>query len=311
MSDSIVDIARQHGLSPAALDANTALSRRRTIKLLVGGVAAGALGELLLAATKAHASAVINPGTLPIERIGLQLYTVRRLMAQNIEGTIAQIAKAGITEVEFAGYYNRDAAWWKSLLSQHGMSAVATHVGVPDTDDGWPPIMDQASALGLKYVIVPSVPGGFKSSKESWQRLAAQLSTGAEYARKAGLKFGWHNHNTEFSPLEGTSGFEILTTETNADSVLLELDIYWAVRAGQDPIAIMSRWPGRVVCCHVKDAGPAPELRMMDVGAGTIDFRTILASGRKLGLAHWFIEHDNPEDPLASVTASAAAMKKL
>jgi sugar phosphate isomerase/epimerase len=83
------------------------------------------------------------------------------------------------------------------------------------------------------------------------------------------------------------------------------------VKAGQDPLAIMQRWPNRIVAVHVKDAGPAPERRMTDVGAGTIDFKTILATGRTQGLRHWFIEHDNPTDPLASITASAAALKKL
>jgi sugar phosphate isomerase/epimerase len=91
--------------------------------------------------------------------------------------------------------------------------------------------------------------------------------------------------------------------------VKLELDLYWAVKAGHDPLAIMKQHAGRVVCCHVKDAGPAPERTMRDVGAGTLDFKTLLAAGRGYGLRHWFIEHDQPADPLASVTASAAAMR--
>jgi sugar phosphate isomerase/epimerase len=89
------------------------------------------------------------------------------------------------------------------------------------------------------------------------------------------------------------------------------MDIYWTVKAEQDPLALMKRWPNRIVAVHVKDAGPAPERKMMDVGAGTIDFKTILATGRKQGLQHWFIEHDTPTDPIASITASAAALKKL
>jgi sugar phosphate isomerase/epimerase len=103
----------------------------------------------------------------------------------------------------------------------------------------------------------------------------------------------------------------MLLTNTDASKVDFELDIYWAVKAGGDPMALIEKYPKRFTCCHVKDAGPAPQRAMLDVGAGTIDFKSILARARKLAMQHWFIEHDNPKDAIASVTASAAAMKKM
>jgi sugar phosphate isomerase/epimerase len=280
------------------------LSRRAVVQALAAGMAGGALLPGL-------ASALTGDSPSRLDRLGLQLYTVRTALARDLEGTIAAVAAAGITELEFAGYYNKDAAWWRALLARHGLTAPATHEALPATDDGWGPILDRAQAMGHGIVVVPYVGSEYRGSRAAWQRLAARLNTGALRARAAGLRFGYHNHDFEFAPVDGTTGYDILTTETDPALVALELDLYWTVKAGHDPLALFARWPGRLRCCHVKDAGPAPERQMRDVGAGTIDFRTILAAGRAAGLQHWFIEHDNPAEPLASVRASAAHLKAL
>ena len=283
------------------------LSRRETLRLLAGGVG----GSLLLPHLAHGGVAPSITGVPRIERIGVQLYTVRTALAKDLEGTVAAIAKAGITELEFFNMFDKPVAFWTSLMTRHGLTAPASHEGLPATDDGWAPIFDRAQGMGHRWIIVPWVGDAYRGSRAAWQRLAARLNTGAERAKAAGLGFGYHNHDFEFTPVDGTTGYEVLTTETDAALVKLELDLYWAVKAGQDPLTILRRWPGRVVSCHVKDAGPAPEREMRDVGQGTIDFRTLLATGKTTGLAHWFIEHDNPTDPIASVTASAAAMRRF
>ncbi|WP_337171214.1 sugar phosphate isomerase/epimerase [Gemmatimonas aurantiaca] len=286
------------------------VSRRAALRLLAGGLAGGA-GASLWPSLAAATGAGVTPSRARIERIGLQLYTVRSLLAKDLEGTIAAVARAGITELEFAGYYDKDAAWWRALLGRHGLTAPATHEALPATDEGWGAIFDRANAMGHRLVVVPSVTAEYRGSRANWQRLAERLNTGGARAKAAGLSLAYHNHDYEFTPIDGTTGYEVMTTQTDPNAVKLELDIYWAVKAGQDPLAIIGRWPGRVVACHMKDAGPPPERRMTDVGAGTIDFRSILAKGRNSGLSHWFIEHDNPTDPIASITASAAALKAL
>jgi sugar phosphate isomerase/epimerase len=281
-----------------------ALSRREALRLLAAGVAGSTLLPHL-----GHAAA--SPALPRIERMGLQLYTVRAALAKDIEGTIAAIAKAGITELEFFNAFGKDVAWWNSLLKRHNLTAPSSHEGLPKTDNDWGPIFDRAHGMGHQLVVVPYVGDEYRGSRANWQRLADRLNAGAQKAKAAGLQFAYHNHDFEFAPVEGTTGYDILTTQTDANAVKLELDLYWTVKAGQEPLAIMKRWPGRIVAVHVKDAGPAPERKMTEVGTGTIDFRTILATGRKQGLRHWFIEHDNPADPIASITASAAALKKL
>ncbi len=279
------------------------LSRRSALQLLAAGVAGGALLPQLAAANEAP--------TRRIDRIGLQLYTVRAAMTKDLEGTIAAIAAAGITELEFAGYYNKPAEWWREMMRRHGLVSPSTHVGLPRTDPEWEPHFAMSKAMGQRWVIVPFVGGDFRSA-DGFKRLADRLNSGGAMAKAAGLRLGYHNHDFEFAPLAGGShGLAILLANTDPSLVDFELDLYWAVKAGQDPLAMIAAHPKRFVCCHVKDAGPAPERAMMDVGTGTIDFTAILAAGRKAGLQHWFIEHDQPKDPLASIAASAAALKKL
>jgi sugar phosphate isomerase/epimerase len=280
------------------------LTRRDVLRLLAAGVAGGSLLPHI-----AYADA--TPSLPRIDRMGLQQYTVRRALAKDIEGTIAAIAKTGITELEFFDMFGKDVAWWSTLLRKFNLTAPSTHEGLPKTDEEWGPIFDRAHGMGHTLVVVPSVGNEYRGSKANWMKLADRLDKGAAKARAAGLQFAYHNHDYEFAPVEGTTGYEILTTNTDAIAVKLEMDIYWTVKGGQDPLALMKRWPNRIVAVHVKDAGPAPERKMMDVGAGTIDFKTLLATGRKQGLQHWFIEHDTPADPIASITASAAALKKL
>lgn len=282
----------------------TPLSRRDVLRLLAAGVAGSTLLPHL-------AQAAAHAGRPRIERMGLQLYTVRAALAKDIEGTVAAIARAGITELEFFNPFGKDVAWWNALLRKHDLTAPSSHEGLPKTDDDWGPIFDRAHGMGHRLVIVPYVGDEYRGTRANWQRLADRLNVGAQKAKAAGLQFGYHNHDFEFAPVEGTTGYDILTTQTDKELVKLELDLYWTVKAGQDPLAIMKRWPNRIVAVHVKDAGPAPERKMTEVGAGTIDFKSILATGRTQGLRHWFIEHDNPADPIASITASAAALKKI
>lgn len=283
----------------------SALSRREALQLLAAGVAGSALTPALARATSGD-----DADRRRIGRIGLQLYTVRSALSKDLEGTIAAVAAAGITELEFAGYYDKSPAWWSALLKQHTLTAPATHEALPATDDGWPAIFDRAKGMGHEIVIVPFVGNAYRGARDNWLKLSERLNTGAQKAKAAGLQFAYHNHDFEFAPVGDTTGYEILTSNTDPSLVKLELDMYWAVKAGRDPLDIMTTHKGRVICCHVKDASAAPERKMLDVGAGTIDFKMLLDKGRTLGLKHWFIEHDQPADALASIKASAAAMRK-
>ena len=283
-----------------------ALSRRTALQMMAAGVAGGVLLPRLTGA-----ASFADNDARRIERIGFQLYSVRRSMSKDLEGTLAAIAAAGITELEFAGYYNQTGEWWRNKLKSLGMKSPSTHIGMPKTDAEWEPHFAKAKEIGQECVIVPSFGAEFRG-EGGYKRLADRLNSSGEMAKKVGLRMGYHNHDAEFAPqAAGPNGFEILVANTDPKLVDFELDLYWAVKAGQDPLKVINAHPKRIVYCHVKDAGPAPDRAMLEVGAGIIDFKKIIAAGRKAGLKHWYIEHDNPTDDIASITASAAAMKKL
>lgn len=288
------------------MDSNSpTLSRRAVLQLLAAGVAGSSLLPRLAAA-----GAVMSDARR-IDHIGLQLYTVRNAMSKDLEGTIAAIAAAGVTEIEPFTYYNKPAEWWRDQMKQHGLKAPSAHIGLPKTDAEWEPQFTMAKAIGQEWVVVPSFGAEYRGDG-GYKKLADRLNSSGELAKKFGLKMGYHNHNAEFAPQGDTNGFEILLANTDPKLVDFELDLYWAVKAGMEPLKIIAAHPKRITLCHVKDATPAPAIAMADVGAGTIDFKTIIAAGRKVGLKHWFIERDDaPDGGVPSVVASAAAMKKL
>lgn len=285
------------------MDISATLSRRSALQLLAAGVAGGTLLPKLASAD--------GSSHRRIDHIGLQLYTVRSALGKDLEGTLAAIAAAGITELEFAGYYDKPAKWWRDTMRAHGLTAPSSHIALPRSDADWAPHFAMAKDMGHHWVIVPFVGAEYRGA-DGFKRLADRLNSSGALAKAEGLRMGYHNHDFEFAPLDGgTHGMAILLKNTDPSLVDFELDLYWTVKAGQDPLAMIKAHPGRFACCHVKDAGPAPARAMMDVGTGTIDFKTILAAGRKAGLQHWFIEHDQPTDALASIKASAAAMKGM
>jgi sugar phosphate isomerase/epimerase len=243
--------------------------------------------------------------------IGLQLYTVRALMAKDMGGTLAALAAAGVRDVEFAGYFDRAPTEIRALLDRHGLAAPAAHVPLPATPEGWTPVFDAAEALGHKWLVIPWVGNEVRASLDGWRRLADALNEAGRLAAPRGLRLGYHNHDFEFTVTEGQVPFDLLADRLDRSVVDLELDLYWAHKAGQDLRAMIAARPGRFPLWHLKDAGPAPERAMLDVGAGTIDFRALFALGATTGLRHAFIEHDEPSDPMASVRASASALAAM
>jgi sugar phosphate isomerase/epimerase len=272
---------------------------RREFIGTMGALAAGAV----LPACRA-------PQPRRLDRIGLQLYTVRDLMAKDVEGTLAAVAGAGYTEVEFAGYFGKSPADIRAMLDRHRLAAPAVHTGSIAPDD-WAKSLDAAHVIGHKYIVVPWIPEERRKTLDDWKRVAADFNRVAAAAQAASVQFGYHNHDFEFQLVEGRVPFDVLLAETDPKLVQLEIDLYWITKGGQDPLAYFARWPGRVPLVHVKDSMGPPDHRMVDVGSGTIDWKRIFARSQQAGIQHYFVEHDQPADPLASIKASCDYLKRL
>jgi sugar phosphate isomerase/epimerase len=249
-----------------------------------------------------------------LDRIGIQLYSLRHALATDFEGTLAQVAKIGYTEVEFAGYYDRTPSQVRAVLDRTGLNAPSAHVPISLLRENWPKMLDAARSMGHRYLIVAWIPEDDRSTTDRVMRIADLFQKAGAEAKAEGLRFGFHNHDVDFMPIGGRGGkapFDVLLEQTDPGAVAFELDLYWIIKAGHDPLAYFARYPGRFELVHVKDSAGPPEHRMVDVGRGTIDFRRIFARRREAGIQHFFVEHDDPPDPLGFARASYRFLSRL
>jgi sugar phosphate isomerase/epimerase len=276
-------------------------SRRTLLQALGVGAVASALPRELFAGTR----------TAKLDAVGLQLYTVRTLMAKDVEATLATVAGVGYREVEFAGYFNREPAALRATLDRLKLTSPSCHVGLDAVESGFDATAAAAKTMGHKWLIVASVPGKFFESAASLKELAARFNAIGKRARSAGLRYGYHNHNIEFKPVEGTVPLELLLSETDPAVVDFEMDAYWVTQGGGDPFALIDKFPGRFRLLHAKDASAPPRREMRDVGAGVIEWKKLFAERGKAGIEHVFVEHDSAPDPVASITASYTFLHTL
>ncbi len=245
--------------------------------------------------------------------IALQLYTVRSETGRDFLGTLARVAAIGYGAVEFAGYGGLPVAEVRAALDEHGLRAVGAHVKLPDWEGRTDEALAEVVALGGQFAVVPWVPQERRASRDAARGLAADLPRWGAAAQAAGLAFAYHHHDFEFAALpgaaDGRSLFDVIVAETDPTLVGIELDVYWAARAGLDPIALLQRHAGRVPLLHLKDLGPAPDQADLPAGDGSLDWPAILAAGSSV---RWLIaEQDNPADPLADAERALRNMEAL
>ena len=282
------------------------MDRRRFVESALGA------GMLLTHAGRAAARGA--PG-LP-EAWGLQLYTVRSLMARDVERTLAEVAAIGYGEVEFAGYFDRTPAQIRATLDAEGLVAPAAHLSLAELRTGFEAHVAAAAEVGHRYLVLPYLGGADRPGNapgeapsevlDGYRRLAGEFNRFGEACEANGLRFAYHNHDFELERFaedgERVRPLDLLLRETDPDLVRFEMDFYWVVHGGGDALDYFRRFPGRFELCHVKDRSPRGE--MVDVGAGVIDFEGIFERAGQAGLLHYFVEHDSPADPIATVRAS-------
>jgi sugar phosphate isomerase/epimerase len=248
------------------------------------------------------------PGTL--DRIGLQLYTVRQAMGENFEGTLERVAAIGYREVEFAGYFDHRPSAVRAALQRYGLAAPSAHLSFDALGANWGRTLQEAGEIGHRYVVVPAIPEEWRTV-DGYRRIAELFNRAGEEANAHGITFAYHNHDFDFARLGGRILYDVLLSETDPKLVAFEMDLYWITKAGQDPLAYFARWPGRFRMVHVKDSTGAPRHEMTDVGRGTIDWRRIFARREQAGIRHFFVEHDQPADAFASIRASYQYLARL
>lgn len=276
------------------------MSSRRTFLGAVGAAAlAGKAGWLPRPAAK-------------LGTIGIQLYTVRRELAKDVQGTLAKLAEIGYREVEFAGYPEGTAQSLRKILDRLGLRAVSSHVGTQNLRTDWDRTLDQAAILGQRYIVVASTGLGERSTADDWKRLGGLFNKAGEASRAKGISLGYHNHDIEFAPIGGVLPYDLLLQEADPRLVQFEMDLYWITKGGQDPLAYFARWPGRFPLVHVKDMDATPRKFFTEVGKGIIDFKRIFARAKQAGIRHYFYEQDEtPGSPFDAAKTSYDYLRAL
>ncbi|WP_432827702.1 sugar phosphate isomerase/epimerase family protein [Dactylosporangium sp. CA-092794] len=277
------------------------LSRRQIL-----GATAGAAA---LAATFATPEAAFGAGghgrpqRVPRERISVQLYTLRDQLGIDLDGGLAELGRIGYTRIEHAGFVGRTAAQFRAALDAAGIRATSGHVGIPQPFDpsAWERALEDANVVGNHYIVHPYF--GTDSSGRpirtgaTYRAMARDLNRAGALAKRAGLDFGYHNHNLEFLRQDGgdRTGYDILTAETDPDLVHLEVDLFWAWVGTADPVDLIAAHRGRIRQVHVKDLNTARGFE--DAGSGLIDFGRIFAHAKEAGIVEYIIERDDAGTP--------------
>ncbi|MFC3502719.1 sugar phosphate isomerase/epimerase family protein [Micromonospora krabiensis] len=239
---------------------------------------------------------------VPIDRISIQLYTLRDQLAADLPGTLAALRRFGYRRVEHAGFVGRTAAEFRAALDQAGLRATSGHTGIPQPFDAatWERALADANTVGCRKIVHPwfglDSTGQPIRDPQVYRALARDLNQAGRLAERAGLEFGYHNHQLEFVPLtNGQTGFDILTGETDPRLVHFELDLFWTWRGAQDPVDVIRANRGRIRQVHVKDMDT--NASFADLGDGLIDFGRIFAHEREAGIEEYIVERDDAGTP--------------
>ena len=219
--------------------------------------------------------------------IAVQLYSVREACAADLEGTIKEIAGMGYDGVEFAGYYDRSAAELREMLDGNGLRVAGTHIGINTLlGDELEKTVTFNRELGNRYLIVPGLPEEYRDSCDAWRR-TADVFTGIAAALTAHDMFtGYHNHFTEFAPMDGSIPLDVLCSNT-PDTVVLQADIGNAMHGGADVLDFVERYPGRARTVHLKEFSAENDQAL--IGEGDADWDRVFGLCETQGVTDWYI----------------------
>jgi sugar phosphate isomerase/epimerase len=246
---------------------------------------------------------------------GIQLWSVKEALAKDTLGVLKHLSICGYKKIEsFEGdkgiFWGMKNTEFKKHMDELGMQLVSAHC---DNTTNFERKAAEAAAIGMKYLICPYK--GPQKSLDNFKKFAEEFNACGEIAKKNGIRFAYHNHDYSFVPMEGQVPQDVMMNNTNSDTVDFEMDIYWTVAAGVDPIAYMDKHPGRFKLVHVKDMTKLPkgEHESCVIGKGVIDYKNMLSKVSKRGVKHMIVEQEayTGTNELDAAKADAAYLKTL
>lgn len=259
------------------------------------------------------------------QHLGIQMWSLRETAKESTTKAMDLVKEYGLKEVETAGLGNLTLEQYGAELKARGLKAIATHAGYEALQKNLAGEIATAKTLGATYIVCPWIPHdkaqGF--TEELAREVAANFNTWGKTVRDAGLKLGWHPHGFEFVPSDAGNGetrFDLVARLTDPENVCFEMDVFWVVHAGQDPVSLLKKYGDRWQLLHVKDirkgavtglsTGGAPPTDNVAVGTGQIDWKTVLRTAQSVGVQHYILEDETPT-PLQCIPDSLKYLRGL
>lgn len=295
--------------------------------------AALAVGSLIL---QRLPIASVFPGSQQIDRIGVQLFSIPKILEKDFAGTMKMLSKIGYKEIEFYGPYpfsaKEDIERWKAvtpslgfsgsgyfgltvqqvkkILDDNGLASPSMHTGLFTLENRMAEMAEAAQVLGTKYIILPSAQT--QSTLDGYKLQADQFNKIGASAAKHGLRFAYHNHGNGLKEMDGRVPMELILEQTDPKLVYMQMDIYWTTAGGIDPVAYLDKYPGRFRLMHIKDMSKKVQFSgdggdskqwielfpyLTDAGSGVLDIKSILSHAKKSGMEHYIVERDLAPNP--------------
>ncbi len=285
---------------------------RKDFLKMSGGAALG----MALASCGAGGKSAGNRGT--IKNLGIQLYSLRDDLPKDPKGVLKKLASFGYKEIE--SYEGANGMFWgmsntdfKKYMDSLGLTIVSSHC---DYKKDFEKKAAEASAIGMKYLICPWL--GKQRRLDDYKKAADDFNKAGEICQKNGIRFAYHNHDYSFRIQDTQYPQDIMMKNTDPALVDFEMDMYWVVTAGQDPIEWMKKYKWRFKLCHIKDRKKDTPFKDGEpnqsciVGKGSIDYKSILAQAKNLGMQRYILEQEAYEKaPLDCVKEGAAYLNNL
>ena len=250
--------------------------------------------------------------------LGLQLYSLRDTIGKDPKGVLEKVAGFGYKKVETYSYkdgqiFGMDFTEFNKFVNGLGMKVTSGHYGLDMIKgDTWKKAVEDAKKNDQAFMIVPYIGAEQRKTIDDYKQICADLNAAGAVCNANGVRFGYHNHAFEFETLEGQIPYDLMLKELDHKACGMELDLFWVVNAGHDPIKYFEKYPGRFEQWHVKDMDKADRNRNANVGSGAIDFKPIFAKAKLSGLKHWYVEQETyPGAPIDSIEACAKYLKTL
>jgi sugar phosphate isomerase/epimerase len=278
------------------------ITRRKFITGSAAAVTAAAISPLVFSSYSGR----------KLNKIGFISGIIDKELKGDWKSVLRKTAEFGYSEIETGGFLGESAEGFLSFCKEIGLTPVAGGINFTDPDDKILKSFDLINSLKMKYAVAywPWYTGG-PFTLADCRKSADQLNNIGNLCSKYGLTFCWHNHNKEFIPMEEGLPYDYLMSHTDKDLVKCEMDIYWVLKGGADPVKLLKKYSGRYVILHVKDMAPGADQDFECPGSGIIDFTSVFRESTSQGIEHYMVERDDVPDGMACLKSAAEYLRQL